>query len=96
MQLRMYHDLLTAGTSAGIIIFFGISILLFIVMPAVIYWKHWKKTVSEQDHIYDCVEPSVPPQLPPPRLTTHDNPAYEKFELKDCVAYSTKELEMKN
>ena len=48
-----------------------------------------KKTSREEEHVYDYAESSSPPQLPPPRLTTHDNPAYEKFELKDCEAFSS-------
>ena len=59
------------------------------ILSAVLYRKHFKRTNREEEHIYDYVEPSNPPQLPPPRLTTHDNPAYERFKLKDCGAYSS-------
>ena len=58
------------------------------ILSAVLYRKHFKKTSREEEHIYDYIEPSSPPQLPPSQLTTHDNPAYERFELKDCEAYS--------
>ena len=77
-----------AGTIIGIVFFIVIPVLLFIVLPAVIYWKHCKKT--QEEHIYDYIESSIPPQLPPPRLTTRDNPAYEKVILSDCVAYSSR------
>ena len=66
--------------------FIVIPALLSIILLVVLYRK---KTSRQEDHVYDYVEPSSPPQLPPSRLTTHDNPAYERFELKDCEAYSS-------
>ena len=65
--------------------FIVIPVLLFVVLPAVVFWKRCKKRQIE--HTYDY---AIPPQLPPPRLTTHDNPAYEKVILNDCVAYSSR------
>ena len=92
-----------AGTVIGIILFIIIiSVFLFVVLLIIVYRKHWKKTITrpeEPDHIYDYIDVSVPPQLPPPRLTTQENPAYEKVVLNDCVAYSSKqsqEIEIKD
>ena len=94
---------LAAGTVIGIILFIIIiSVFFFIVLLVIVCRKRWKKTITRQeepDHIYDYIDVSVPPQLPPRRLTTQENPAYEKVELNDCVAYSSKqsqEIEIKD
>ena len=72
-----------AGTIIGIIILFIIILLII----AIAYWQYKKTVIRQEEHIYDYISP---PQLPPPRLTTHDNPAYERVVLNDCVAYSSR------
>ena len=81
-----------AGTVIGIILFIIISVFLFIVLSAVVYQKHYKKTVTRKDDtvIYDYIDISIPPQLPPSRLTIHDNPAYEKA---DSVSKQSQEIQ---
>ena len=62
-------------------------IILFMVL---LHHKHRQPASGQQEHIYDyTISPaSFPPPLPPPRLITQDNPAYERITLNDCVAYS--------
>ena len=62
----------------------------------------YHKYRSQQEKIYEYafpptskntsppLPPPPPPPLPPPRI--QDNPAYERFLLKDCVAYESNGL----
>ena len=57
-----------------------ILVLLFTVLSVAVYCK---KTSRQETHDYDYVKPSSPSQLTAAsQITTNNNPAYEKFELK--------------
>ena len=70
------------GIVLGIILLIVISVLVFIV--AVVWCKHKKTDRQENDY----VEPSNL-AVAAPQIKTQENPAYEKVELNDCVAYKT-------
>ena len=66
-----------------------VVIIILTIVSRLIYIKQRTRRSNAQ-HVYDCVNhhPS-PPQPPPPRIATHNNPAYVKVELTECVAYTS-------
>ena len=69
--------------------------VIVIIILAIVSWliyiiKHRTTRRREAQHVYDCVNHySSPPQLPPPRIATHNNPAYVQVELTKCAAYTS-------
>ena len=70
-----------------------ISVFL-ILLVTVLYRKYHRK--KQQEQIYEYTPPAVvnkyfpsPPPIPPPRISTTDNPAYERIPTMDCVAYAS-------
>ena len=64
------------------------------LLVAMLYRKYRRKEQEEQ--IYEYTPPKSsnkyllpPPPLPSPRITTTDNPAYERIPTIDCVAYAS-------
>ena len=60
-------------------------------MISTVYSKckhYWVKAKEPENPEYDYVAYS-PPQLPPARINTQNNPAYVFVELTDCVAYES-------
>ena len=76
--------------AATIVILFASSVFLFILLVAVLYHKNRTQgRHDEQTYEYSFPQ-TTPPALPSPRITTTDNPAYEKIIVtKDCVAYES-------
>ena len=67
---------------AAIVIFIASSLLLLILLMAVLYhYKHGRQTKQEPTY-----EHTFPPQLPPRRLTTSENPAYGKIIINKHAA----------
>ena len=77
------------GVAIAILIATSITLVILFVHMVLLHHKH-RWPAGGQEHIYDyTISPaSFPPPLPPPRLITQDNPAYERITLNDCVAYS--------
>ena len=78
------------GVAIAILIATSITLVILFVHMVVLHHKHRRPASGQQEHIYDYTisSGSFPPPLPPPRLITQDNPAYERITLNDCVAYS--------
>ena len=58
-----------------------IAISIFLVILVAVHCKHRLPASEQQEPTYINVDP---PPLPPPRVATQDNPAYEKIALDDC------------
>ena len=80
------------GLAAITVIFITISMFLALLV-AMLYRKYRRKVQEEQ--IYEYTPPNSskkylpPPPLPSPRITTNDNPAYERIPTMDSVAYAS-------
>ena len=71
------------------IVCLAVMVIILAIVSWLIYIKQRTRRRNTQ-HVYDCVNhhPS-PPQPPPPRIATHNNPAYVQVELTECVAYTS-------
>ena len=79
------------GLTATTIIFIATITLL---VGMLLYHKYRRKEQEEQIYEYTFPNSSKiyilpPPPLPSPRLTTNDNPAYERIPTMDSVAYAS-------
>ena len=70
-----------------------VGLAIMVIILAIISWLIYIKQRTRRrnaQHVYDCVNHHpFPPQPPPPRIATHNNPAYVQVELTECVAYTS-------
>ena len=76
---------MSAGT-----IFFVVLIIFNIILVAVFCRKKCRKNVEHLEAIYEPIDSSIPPQLPPRKIILiQDNPSYVKVDLTDNPAYAS-------
>ena len=80
------------------IVCLAVMVIILFIVSLLIYIKRHTTRKRNAQHVYDYVNhPSSPPQPPPPRIVTHNNPAYVQVELTECIAYtSTHDLSSQN
>ena len=64
-----------------------VMMIILAIVSWLVYIKHHTTHKRNAQHVYDYV--NFPPQPPPPRIPTHNNPAYVQVELTECVAYTS-------